>query len=113
VHGGVEGSWVGLDGFALSGESLQVLERVVVELLALLLILVDELSVAIEVGWVWSGTGLHGFEMVSEECQHGGVDLHSVVNLVLESLVVLGRSLLHDLVVEVVHLDVSGVDSVS
>ena len=112
MHGGVEGSWVGLDGFALSGESLQVLEGVVVEALALLLIFVDELSVALEVGWVWSGTALHGLEVVSEEGLHGGVDLHSVGELVLESLMVLWSSLLHDLVVKVVQFDISRIDSV-
>ena len=110
MHGGVEGSWVSFDGFALSGESLQVLERVVIELSALLLILVDELSVALEVSWVWCSSHPHGLEVMSEELLHLGVDLHSVGEFVLESLVVLWSCLLHDFVVEVVHLDVSGVD---
>lgn len=107
----LNGGWEGFHALALSNECLHVLEGVVVHSLALLLVSGDELSVAVELGWEWGGVVLDGFHVDWEGLSEDGINLHSVVELLLEGLVVLSGGIRHDLVVEVVELDVSGVDS--
>jgi hypothetical protein len=103
--------WVSLDGFALSNESLKVLETVIRDLLAFFLIGSDHLSVALEVSWEVLGTLLDSFDMGWESSLEDLVDLHSVGDLSVKTLVVLGSWLSKDHVVPEMEVVISGVDS--
>jgi len=111
VHGAVNGGWESLECLAFGNESLCVLERVVVKLLAFLLELVHQVSVALEVGWENLSTILNGLHMSWESLLEDLVDLHSVGDLVSKSLMVLGCWISHYVVVSVMELNVSGINS--
>jgi hypothetical protein len=89
VHGSINGRWEGFESLALGNEGLGVLERVVIKLLALLLEDIHEVSVALEVGWEILGSVLDALHMGWESLLEDLVHLHSMGNLVSESLMVL------------------------
>jgi hypothetical protein len=78
-----------LEAFALSNESLEVLEGVVVHSLTLLLVLANQTSVAVEVSGQRSCASLHCLNVVREDSFEVVVDLETVLNFSLESLLVL------------------------
>lgn len=103
--------WEDFDGFALCNECLEVLEGVIRDWLAFVLVLSDHLSVALEVSWEDLSTVLDGFHMGWESGLEDLVNLHSVSDLVVESLVVLLSWLGEDHVVPEVEVVVSRVNS--
>jgi len=111
MHGAVNGGWESFEGLALGNESLSVLERVVVKLLAFLLELVHQVSVALEVGWENLSTILDGLHVCWESLLEDLVNLHSVGDLVSKSLVVFGCWISHYIVVSIMELNISGINS--
>ena len=104
------GLWDGFHTFTLGNEVFHVLKRVIIDLFAGGFISINKFSVALEVSWEWSLVVLDGFNMSWEESLESVIDKHSVFDLLLESFTVFFGWISHDQVVEVVELDVSGVN---
>lgn len=109
--GGLESLFVGV-GLAFLNESLGVLERVVIELLALVLEGIDHGSEAVEVLDLGGLSSSDEFHMLGiENLVKDSVNFNSVGNFGLESGMVLLSWVGHNLVIVVVELDISGVNS--
>lgn len=107
----LSGWWVVLDGVALRGEHLEVLQGVGIGLAARLLEVVDQVSVAIEI--FWKSVKLLILDVFQDDTGsilEEIIDLDSVRNLVLKSFLILLGWLIHHLLVKVVEVDVSHID---
>jgi hypothetical protein len=93
-------------------QSSGVLQRVVVKLLALALKLVNQSSVAIEVLNASVFSSSDDFHMfLTEGSFKDAVNLNSMSDFSLEGSVVFWSGILHNFVVKIVKLDISGINS--
>jgi hypothetical protein len=104
------GTWVVLLSLALGCECLEVLHGVGIWLSTGLSVLVDDISVAIEVFNVWVGTVSNILHESREDLIENAINVKSVSELLHECLLGLFGWVVEDINVEVVEFDVSGVD---
>lgn len=97
----------GFHAFALRDEVGDVLERVLVELEARVLVLSNHRSKAVELSWVWISLVLDGLNVEWEHFLEEGVDLGSVFEFFSQSIEVLNAWVFLNLLVKIVELDVS------
>ena len=97
----------GFHSFTFGNEISHVLERKVIHLLTRGFVGINELSVALEIGWEWSGIGFDCINMKWEQSFKTLLDSHSVSDLLLESKVVFLRWIRDYQVVEVMKFDIS------
>ena len=107
----IESSWESFNWLAFSNHQFKIFHSVVTESSALLIVEVNEISVAFEICWKRSGSILHCFEVVWEKLFHSGINIHSFLDFLLKGLIVFKGWVFEYSVIEHMKSSISRVNS--